>query len=81
LAFFFFPYIANSKGRKFSILVANIISGVSALAVAFSPNIEFMMVFLVLGGFAFSGFEILIFVYTAEVSGIFFRMKERNNCF
>jgi len=73
LAFFFFPYIGNSKGRKFGILVANIISAASALAVAFAPNIEFMMVFLILGGFAFSGFEILIFVYTAEVSGERFR--------
>ena len=48
-------------------------SAVSALAVAFSPSIEVMTAFLVVGGFAFSGFEILIFVYTAEVSGERFR--------
>jgi len=73
LAFFFFPYFGNWKGRKYGILVANVISGVSALAAAFSPNIEIMTVLLILGGFAFSGFEILIFVYTAEVSGERFR--------
>lgn len=73
LAFFFFPYFGNWKGRKNGILLANIISGISALAAAFSPNVEIMTIFLILGGFAFSGFEILIFVYTSEVSGERFR--------
>lgn len=73
LAFFFFPYFGNWKGRKVGILLANIISAVSALVAAFSPNIFVLTLLLIMGGFAYSGFEILIFVYTAEVSGERFR--------
>ena len=71
LAFFFFPYIGNMKGRKYGITIANIMSAVSALVIGLSNNIYVVMVFITIGGFAYSGFEILCFVYTGEASGIF----------
>lgn len=77
IAFLFFPYIGDWKGRKIGMIMANVMSMISALGVGLVPdddinNIYFIMGFIVLGGFAFSGFEILCFSYTAEISGNFF---------
>lgn len=70
LAGFVFPYIANSRGRKAAIFISVALSVISLTVMAIFPSIPVVVIFLIITGLAFSGFEILSFVYTAEASGI-----------
>jgi MFS family permease len=72
LAGFVMPYIANWRGRKTAIFVSIALSVISLITMAVSPYIELLIIFLIITGLAFSGFEIMSFVYTAEASGIIF---------
>lgn len=72
LAGFVIPYIANWRGRKTAIFVSIALSVISLITMAVSPYIELLIIFLIITGLAFSGFEIMSFVYTAEASGIVF---------
>ena len=69
LAGFFFPYIANWKGRKIGILFAMLLGGGGMVIIGAATRIELIMVFIALVGFSFSGFEILAILYTSELSG------------
>jgi len=75
MAGFFFPYIANWKGRKTAILFALALGGGGMVVTGAANKIEIIMVFIALVGFAFSGFEILAILYTSELSGKKFTRK------
>jgi len=75
LAGFFFPYLANWKGRKLAIYISVALGGVSMVVIGAAHRIEIVIVSIVLVGIAFGGFEIIAIVYTAELSGNSFRIK------
>jgi len=69
LAGFCFPYLANWKGRKMAIYISVALGGVGMVVIGAANHIAIVMVFIVLAGIAFGGFEIIAIVYTAELSG------------
>lgn len=62
--------ISDSKGRKYALVLATAIGGVSIVISGFSTNIYMFIVFLGLSGIGLNGFETLSLVYVSEISGI-----------
>ena len=67
------PIISDVKGRKLSLFVTMLVSGVSVIIMGLSPNILLWSFFIPIAGFGFAGIEIISLAYTAEISGRRFR--------